>query len=87
MTKEEMLACIQQARELMDKVYYFAEAYNNDHRTNASPNMLEIERLMSWSDSCAMDAETHIHSQTNQISYPIRSCMRLTSSIGNVEKG
>ena len=62
MTKDEMLACIKQARDLMDKVYYFAEAYNEEHRTNASPNMMEIERLMSWSDSCAMDAEMHVNS-------------------------
>lgn len=60
MTKEQMLANIQQARELMDEVYYFAEGYNQAHQTNASPTMREIERLMSWCDSCAMDAESEI---------------------------
>lgn len=60
MTKDQMLANIKQARELMDEVYYFAETYNQQNRPNASTHMLEIERLMSWADSSAMDAESEI---------------------------
>lgn len=62
MTKDEILSNITEARKLLDAVYYYAEAYNEENRTNASPQMLEIERLMSWCDSCAMDAEAEIKS-------------------------
>lgn len=60
MTKDQMLANIQQARKLMDEVYYFAEAYNQAHQPDASVHMVEVERLMCWADCSAMDAESEI---------------------------
>ena len=65
MKTDQMLANIQQARKLMDEVYYFAEAYNRAHSEAPSVHMVEVEPLMCWADCSAMDAETEIRSFAN----------------------
>lgn len=49
MQKEQMIETINQARQLLDSVYYAVE-------DSADPVRAEIARLMSWCDTCAMDA-------------------------------
>ena len=50
---KDVIARMTQARQLLDEIYYWAEKSDND-------NLIEVTRLMSWSDSCIMDAEIEI---------------------------
>ena len=53
MQKTQMIENIDKARSLLDEVYYSL--------TNSNcPIRAEICRLMSWCDTCAMDAQTEI---------------------------
>lgn len=54
MNKSEMLENIMKARKLLDPVYYATE-------NSTDPILAEINRLMCWSDTCMMDAETEVN--------------------------
>ena len=53
LTKTEMIENIKKARSRLDAVYYALE-------DSSGPVQAEICRLMSWCDTCAMDAEIEI---------------------------
>ena len=53
MTKDEALGYIDDARNLLDKIYYYVSEFidNNEHM-----ELLELQRQLSWCDTCALEA-------------------------------
>jgi hypothetical protein len=59
MTKNDILSNMTKARQLLDEIYYFTEDSEDD-------NLGEVKRLMSWADSCIMDAEFEVETYFNK---------------------